>query len=408
MGFLLRLGLLNLLRNARRSLLSMVAIVTGVSLFLVGRGFVGGMNENLIRAQIDAVSGHVMARPQGYPTERTQQPIDVLLKPGPEALAWLGENTEAWTTRTRFAATLSNGRDAQRLVGVVFDPARDEAVFPRDTWTLEGKVPLTEADGVLVGVGPARLLELQVGQTVVVQSRTAKGAMNAMSVPVAGIVTTGNPLLDQGSVFLPGPLGESLLRLEGGASHLHLRIGHRDDAPRVAAGLTGVLAASEAVTWQEETKDILELQEIRKQSMNFVLVMLLGIAATSIANTILMAAYERVREIGTLRAMGLTHGGVLGLFVWEGAVLGLVGGVLGAGLGGAATAWWAVNPIDLGAMMKDSPASGIPISALLYMEFSPVLCGFAVLVSMGVAAAASVYPARVASRMMPADAVRAD
>ncbi len=407
--FLLRLGVLNLLRHVRRTLLSLGAIVTGTSLFLVGQGFVGGMSENIIRAQTDTVSGHLMALPKDYPTERLQQPIDVLIQPNEAQRAWLDGNAEAWTTRTRFAATLSNGRDSQRTVGLVFDPRTDEAVFPRDTWTVEGKIPLTEADGVLVARGPARLLDLTVGGTVVLQSRSAKGAINALSVPVAGIVTTANPMLDTGTVFVPLALGESLLRLDGGATHVHLRLKDREQADALAAGLVNALGEHTAASsWRDETKDILEIQEVRRQAMNFLLAAMLGIAATSIANTILMAAYERVREIGTLRAMGLTRSGVLTLFVWEGLLMGLVGGIVGAGLGGSATAWWAANPIDLAAMMKDAPQSGVPMSQLLYMQFSPTLCALSVLFAVIVAAGASVYPAIVASRMVPADAVRAD
>jgi putative ABC transport system permease protein len=119
-----------------------------------------------------------------------------------------------------------------------------------------------------------------------------------------------------------------------------------------------------------------------------------------------MAAYERVREIGTLRAMGMTGRGVLALFVVEGALIGLVGGLVGAAVSGAMSRYWSVNGIDLTARLE-SQGTTIPISAMLYLEFSPAMLVYSVLFGVVIAMLASVYPAWVAARMAPAEAVRA-
>jgi ABC-type lipoprotein release transport system permease subunit len=132
----------------------------------------------------------------------------------------------------------------------------------------------------------------------------------------------------------------------------------------------------------------------------------MALAGFGIANTILMAAHERVREVGTLRSMGMTEGGVLQLFLLEGALIGLLGGVFGALWGGGLAAHWARHPIDFSQAMQSR--GSLSISALVYTRFSPEAIAFGVALGVVISILASIYPARVASRMVPADAVRAD
>jgi putative ABC transport system permease protein len=138
--------------------------------------------------------------------------------------------------------------------------------------------------------------------------------------------------------------------------------------------------------------------------------MMMLMAAMAIANTILMAAHERTREIGTLRAMGMSKNGVLGLFLAEGSLLGLVAGSVGAAGGTALTWYLSRNPIDLNAMEGQAETIGndVAYSAFIYVAFSVSIVMMPLLISILVALLASVYPARLASNMEPADAVRAE
>jgi ABC-type lipoprotein release transport system permease subunit len=133
----------------------------------------------------------------------------------------------------------------------------------------------------------------------------------------------------------------------------------------------------------------------------------MALAAFSIANTILMAARERVREVGTLRSMGMTEGGVLSLFLLEGSLIGLFGGLLGALWGGGLIAYWSMNPINFSREMEKMGHS-LSFSALVYTRFSFGALAVAAVLGLVISVLASIYPARVASRMVPADAVRAD
>ena len=402
----LRLALRNLLRSRRRTLVTMTAVIAGVSLSIIGRGFLDGMDEAIIVGAIDGTVGHVTARPADYPERSMQHPIDELLAIDDATRALVDKDAVAVTGRTFLAPLIAHGRDALRAVAIGFDPATDERVFPRTHWRIEGAMPKAGVDEVGVSPQLAALLDIAVGDTVILQVRTHHGAMNALQARVSGIVGTGNLALDMRGAWVPMPLVEKLVT-SSAPSHLSVRLSDRDDAAAFAVRLQAALGAqAEVVTWKTETDELLALQATRRGALNMVVLVLLALAAFGIANTVLMAAHERVREVGTLRAMGMTEGGVTSLFLLEGALIGLVGGLVGAGIGAAACARWASHPIDP-SKATEAQGSNISLSPLIYTSVDPAAIGAALALGVVVSILASLYPARVAAKMVPADAVRA-
>lgn len=411
MTFYVRMALRNIFRSYGRTTLSMLSIVFGVAIIILGRGFIRGTKENIVRAQVDTFSGHVMAVPGDYPKRGLQNPVDHLLELDDADRKWLDENSQAWTERLIFVPRAVRGPDAIRLRAFGFDPSTDESVFPRDAWVLDGTIPESADDGVLISRGVARLLSLEIGQTFVLESRTSAGALNALEVKVAGVLATGNPMFDRIGIFVPKPLTQELVRSGEAFSHLCVRLKRREASARIAAQLQDRLGdRARVTTWFEESEDVLRIQDIRQTMLDIIAFAILAIAATGIANTVLMAAYERVREIGTLRAMGMTRGGVVGLFVTEGVIMGIVGSTLGAALGGWLNWKLSIDGIDLSPMIEqvgdNATFDQIPFSPVLYTENSIQLVLVAVAIGLSIATVASFYPAIIASKLPPAEAVR--
>jgi putative ABC transport system permease protein len=401
-----RLALKNLRRNKRRSALTLSAIVAGVGLLVLGEAFIAGFKENVIRATEDALVGHLTARPHGYPADGLQQPVDELLTVTPEARAFLDRTTVAWTTRTLFGPLASTGREAIRVRAIGYDPARDASVFPRDGWEVSGTMPDPAKDEIAVTRGVARLLAVKPGDTLILQVRTHPGAINALEVRVSASVTTHNAALDGLTVFVPAALAARLVSAAE-PTHLSVRLTSRARALTYASELRAMLGAqADVVTWEEESRDMVRVQDIRRRALESLVFILLLLAGFGMANTVLIAAHERVREVGTLRSMGMTEGGVLVLFLLEGAVLGLLGSILGLAWGGGLAAWWMRYPLDF-TSFADKASSGLAFSVLIYTQLEPTTLAWALVFGVGVSIVSSIYPARVASRLVPADAVRA-
>jgi putative ABC transport system permease protein len=406
--FLMRFAFKNLFRNPRRTALSLVSVVAGVAVYILGQGAIGGVKENVLRAQIDSVSSHVQTLPAGYPSDMMSHPIDELYPVDAETSEWLDHSTRAWTRRVLFSPDVIFGSDSMRIRGIAFESG-DADVFPRDNWGVDGKIPVTAADGVLIGKGPAKILGIQAGDWITVRARTVNGAINALQVPVAGVVSSGSPVIDATAILFPWELSDQLIQHGGSTSHLHIRLNNRNRVDTFGPEVSERLGDGvQFQTYLTETADIMRLQDVRQRILNFIAFTLLAIAATGIANTILMAAYERFREIGTLQAMGMNRADVIRLFLIEGTYLGVLGGVLGAGLGGAAVYYWSTVGIDISAAIEASgdTNNNIPFSTMLYFEFRADVIVLGFVIGVVIALVSSVYPAFVASRMNPADAVR--
>ena len=404
---LFKLALRNLLRSKRRTALSTAAVVLGVMYLILGQALIGGFEEAIIRGAEDGLNAHVLIRPADYPTQNMLYPVDELVDLPAEARTWLADHGAVTTDRVMFVATALAHGDSLRVRGIGFDPATDARVFPRDLWKVDGELPTTREDGVALTDGVARLLGLKAGDRVVLQTRTHKGAINALDLPVAAVLHTSNSAIDQSSIYVPKAVTDELVRASL-PTHVAVRFPDRQEALDLQDELAAVVGdANELYTWHDETVELLRMQGIRRKALNFLVGILLAMSAFAIANTILMAAHERVHEVGTLRAMGMTKSDVLNLFLIEGGLMGTVSGTLGAAIGGAGAWYLNKNPLDLSTLTEKIDYGSIQFSTYIYVDFDPTMLIAPLLIAVVVAVGASIYPARIAAAMAPVDAVRA-
>lgn len=400
-----QLALRNLFRNVSRTLITSVTVVFGVALPILGWGMVDGLDENVVRAARTTTAGEVLLRPDAYPTDGIEFPLskaEVVPAALTAKLDQLAAEGGAWTSRTVFPARLVKGAEAVRASGNVYDAATDPKVFPRDAWALEGAWPGAGVSEVVLGAGLARLIDAKVGDDVIVEARTFPGALNALTFRVSGVVSTDNAGLDNLGFWLESGVGEPLLQLDGRRTHVAVEAS--GDPARAAAALGGMGWSTRTV--YEECADLISANMIRRYSLLFLVGIILLIAGVGIANTVIMAAYERVKEIGTLMALGMKKRDVGGLFLLEGAGMGLVAGLVGALLGIAGVLYWQANGISLGEAVKD--AGNVAMGSTVYMQFRwpPVLVSWSF--GLGISIVASLWPARYAANLNPADAVKAD
>ena len=139
---LLRLATRNLFRQAKRNILSMISIILGVFIIILGNGFALGLNENAIRGQIDSVSGHVLVLPNEYPTSGFRHPVAKAYNIDPATRKWLDDSSKTWTARLIAMPRAIKGNESMkvRMIGV---SENDENVFPRSMWDIEGRFPKT-------------------------------------------------------------------------------------------------------------------------------------------------------------------------------------------------------------------------------------------------------------------------
>jgi ABC-type lipoprotein release transport system permease subunit len=269
----------------------------------------------------------------------------------------------------------------------------------------QGRFLLPEdRDAILIGKAMADTLQVGVGDTVSLLGRRRDEAMRQHTMTVVGIYNLGMPEIEKATVFMSLVDAQTLYNLRGQATSAVIflqKVGGEDGLMRT---LQGGLPGYEVDTWQTLRPEIRQTLDTKLAVTNFFGLVVLLIAAIGILNLMTMAVFERTREMGVLAALGMKGRQIMGLFLLEGALIGVVGAAVGCGLG-ALLVWW-IGSVgislsgfsgmgEIGALMGDR----------LYPTLSPsTLLSRGVLV-VAITSLASLYPAWQASRKEPAIAL---
>ncbi len=409
---IVKLAARNLARYWRRTLLTAGLIILGIVAVLLFVSVSGSFKKVIVGQITDSMIGHLQVHRNGYVASIDNLPLNLNMTPAQaekvdQTLKSMGD-VVAWSPRLKFGAMFSNFTETTsiRLNGVM--PEREAATVP----LLPGRLVQGSAANGLIERGKmlvpeilAKGMKLKVGDTVVLVATNLDGSVNGKTFVVQGVLgdVTG-PGGRDGYLHLDD--ARELLRItEPEVSEIAIRLKDPRRLGQAKAeidqALSGVSNAQgqpalEVHTWEglspfANIARMIDLLDI------FIRVMLVSIVLIAVMNVMMMAVYERIREIGTIAAIGTPPRRILGLFLAEGLLLGLIGTAIGTvvslGLVSVLNIW----PVHLAfARQVFELAPSIAASDV-------VLIGTIVLL---VAAAASLQPAWKAARMDPITALR--
>lgn len=398
----LRLAARNLLRQRRRALLALATVCGGVVAYLLAGGFIHWIFQDMRESTIHSQLGHIQITRPGYFREGLGDPYSYLL---PADTAALGADADGGfrtiAPRLAFNGLVSKGDDTISFVGEGIDPQR-EAPVTRAITIVAGR-DLTDAPpaSVLLGEGLAANLGAQPGDMVVLLATTADGGINAVELEVAGLVATITKAYDDTVLRAPIEVARQLMRVEGATSWVVL-LDDTDATARTVAALGQRLPADrfEIIPWSDLADFYNKTVELFSRQVGVVRILIALIVVLSISNTLSMAVIERTGEIGTAMAIGVRRRGILALFLSEGALLGVAGGVIGVLAGHALGALVSAIGIPM------PPPPGMARGYVGQIAISPALALDAFLLAFVTTLVASIFPAWKASRMNIVDALR--
>ena len=218
---------------------------------------------------------------------------------------------------------------------------------------------------------------------------------------------SGDPQIDWYSVVIPLDVGQSSLDLKQGVTEIDIKLKNIDDADRFRRQLAKEVPGLEIATWKDLAEDVLAISRAKYAGTFTIFSAIVLIALIGISNTILMAAFERVKEIGMMAAMGMKRGEIVKLFVLEGTMIGLLGSIVGCLLGALLVGFWMVPyGIDFSQFMRQMGPIGYRTTGRFVGVWHPSMFLVAFVFGLVVSALTSLYPAFVASRMEPSEALR--
>jgi putative ABC transport system permease protein len=397
---LFRIATRNLARNRRRTALTLAALAVGVCAVVGVRGFLNGLQASLVQGVTEGTIGALQIHKHGFMASSDASPLTPHIAVDEALLAQVRavEGVVDVTPRLSFAGMVSVGDETAFALMNGVDPRSELAVCPRRVDGIVRGAWLPRDDSVLMGLELARALKVAPGARGAVLSGDVDGVMNAVDIAVDGelaAATAGEKKL----VVLPWRRAAELLRMPGKATELAVRVRDLDDVDDVAARLRAALGdAYEVHTWKDLARFAYDARETQNSVLGAITVLFLFIVLMGVTNSLLMSVMERVREIGTMMAVGARRAQILLLFLFEAVVLGAGGAAVGSALGAALILALGVRGVRLTTPGSSAPQLIVPFITPGFLLQMVLLC------SVG-AAAAALYPAWKASRMRPVEAL---
>jgi ABC-type lipoprotein release transport system permease subunit len=402
---ILKMAFRDLGRNRRRSFFSALAVGGGLALLILMASVIEGEMGSAIESVIKLQSGHLQVRAATYNENKSSLKWEDLVANPDEVANQIAalSQVKAATPRLYASGFLSSGNQSAgaKITGIdPLSPASD----PYHEGIISGNyLSPDDRDAVLIGKPMAEKLNLKAGDNVGLSLNTADGDVQEQTFIVKGIYTTNTYAFDSATVFMPLAKAQAMTTTENHASAIFVLLNDTALTDTVAPALT-VPANLEVKTWKDLNSLFVEWEAMAQSYIFIFYMIILAISASVIINTLIMSVYERTREIGVLSAIGMRGGRILMLFLAESSMLAIGGVVMGLIIGVAATLYFNVNGFYIG----DMGLSGIVIADTIYAKLVMDNLINLTILTFVVTILAGLYPAVMASRMQPVEALRAE
>jgi len=396
----------DLARNRRRTFFTMLAVALGLALLITLNGYISGVMEDGLQNSIRLQTGHVQVRAATYPDgKHSVQWKDLIERPEEIAVrAMTMPEVRAAAPILWLDAVLSTGNESIGLqvygidvTSALHDPLRASIVAG-------AFLDANDRSGVLMGERLAQSLNLKVGDTVHLVTINANGEPVEAPFVIRGLFSSGVLVYDESVLFMPLTRAQSFALTGNRASTVMIELHERNDAERVAAALAQ--PGLQGLTWRDMNAFIIQSMDTAFSFYMILDAIVMLIVAVIIANTLLMAVFERVRELGILAALGMKRLQILQMILFEAAIIAQAGIAVGVVLGLLGVTFLTQNGFVLGEMA--ATAGNLPMSNVIYARFAPDLFAWLAVWTFLIALLASLYPAWFAARLEPVRALHTE
>ncbi|TKJ40165.1 hypothetical protein CEE36_09905 [candidate division TA06 bacterium B3_TA06] len=409
---LFKLAVRNVFRHTRRTLITAVAIGVGLMFMIMIDSMFGGVENQSIRNILETDNSELVVYPTGVFEDRFLFPLDTLI----EDASVLSTKLEGGyadvisaTPRLRFAVFAIAPEAELFAFGVGIDPEMDAKVFELENYIDEGRFLAADGD-LVIGSGLAKELNVALGDYVLIQTRSRRGVMDVREYEITGIVNTSNPVINRNAIFISLAEAQVILEAPDAASEINLHIkGNPKDLERLdtlGQRINKDLGSKyELYTWLDLNATLFEISG-QKQSVGYLIALIvIVIALVGIVNTMLLSIYERIPELGTMRAMGFSKGNIRWMMLMEGSVIGFLGGLVGVILGLGVVIFLTEVGMDMTSLIGNFEMP-MPMNLNFRGEYNFGYMAFTFFLGWIISTVITLIPARKATRIEPSEALR--
>ena len=406
-GSTVRMAWRNLGRNRRRTALALSAIGLSVTLVLAYTSILRAYGQWIVETITGPMLGHVQAH---APQWRKDQLIDRTLRSVDSKLAEVRRDpdVDSVSARVYVPALAALGEEGFAVIVMGMDSRAESGPARLLTDVVE---PLQEREA-FIGRQLAEMMNVRAGDQVAVVGQGVDGSLANDLFTVKAVVTTSVDLINRQGLLIQLSTAQTLFAMPGEAHEIVIHARHPEMASALARRIAGAtaFAGTEVLDWRTLAPEMVTLVRITDLAGLLVLLLVFIAAAAGVANTMVMATFERTREFGMLLALGTRPARLIRLVVVESLGLGLLGAVLGSLIGVALVAITHRTGIDYSWLAGGGPSelsfAGLRFSLRFYPTLTLVDVARGIVAVCVTSLLAATWPALRASRLQPVQALR--
>lgn len=314
-------------------------------------------------------------------------------------------NIKHLTGRLKFGALINYQDENEPGLGMGIIPDNEEKIMNLKKSIISGSSFTGAPDEAIIGREIQSTLGIGINDTITIIARTAYNSLNAVNVRVIGVCDLLNFSLNK-TFYIPLETAQNLLDMQNQVTEILVYGDNFMNSESIADELRTVPGISDSydiLTWLD-TGFIRELFQTADAFIGILQGIFALLAVIVIINTVLMAVFERTWEIGMINAIGMKQHQILLLFIFEGLMIGIIGGIAGVIIGSASGFYLETVGITIGKIAENFP---IPVRQVIYGDMTGYIIIKSFIVGIFVSMLGALFPAIKASRMKPVEALRA-
>ncbi|HOK41393.1 MAG TPA: ABC transporter permease [bacterium] len=402
------LSLRNLTRNKKRTLLTIISVLMAITILIVADTYLSGLLNSIINDTIK-LSGHFKIQKKEYLLKSRVLPLNIFLENSDEIIKRLQEEEmiETANKRIRFSALLDcNGVNTGGM-GIAIEAEKEKKYLQIENSLLEGKYftnTFTKKNEIILGKNIANNLKAKIGDIVTLLSKDTYGSLAVKNFEIIGIFDFGSEQLNK-LFFIAIEKANEILEMRNNVPEIVLFLKDINNAEKIISNLKNKKIFDETISieYYLESGILKVLSPLLKIIIKIIFGFFISIAILIISNTMFMSILERIKEIGVLRALGMSKESLLLIFLFEGIIIGLIGSFIGSLIGSILSLVIEKYGINFGALVKGFP---LPIKTIIYGEFKPMIIIWSIISGIIVSIISGFIPAYKGANLKIVDAIR--